>query len=97
MTRKPAILLIITLLAVLSLLPTTTQAQCAMCRATIESSLSSGESTIGSGLNKGILLLLAMPYTAIALVAFFWYRTSKKERAKRLYVANVLKKKLNLG
>ncbi len=97
MKRKPAILLIAILLAVLALLPTAAQAQCAMCRATIESSLSSGESTIGSGLNKGILLLLAMPYTAIALVAFFWYRTSKKERAKRMYVANVLKKKLNLG
>lgn len=90
-------MLAVLLIVASMLLPTGAQAQCAMCRATIESSLSSGESTIGSGLNKGILLLLAMPYTAIGLVAFFWYRTSKRERAKRQYVADVLRRKLNLG
>lgn len=73
------------------------QAQCAMCRASIESSLSSGESTIGAGLNKGILFLLAMPYLAIGIIAYLWYRTSMREREKRLYVATVLKDKLNLG
>ncbi len=73
------------------------QAQCAMCRASVESNLSSGESTIGSGLNKGILFLLAMPYLAIGIIAYLWYRTSTRERNKRLYVANVLRDKLNLG
>ena len=73
------------------------QAQCAMCRASVESSLSSGESSIGAGLNKGILFLLAMPYLAITIIALLWYRASTRERTKRQYVANVLKQKLGLG
>ena len=73
------------------------QAQCAMCRASVESNLSSGQSTVGAGLNKGILFLLSMPYLAIGIIAYLWYRASTRERNKRLYVAHVLKEKLNLG
>lgn len=87
--------LAVALLLVLSVV--NVQAQCAMCRATVESNLSSGESTFGSGLNKGILFLLSMPYLAIGIIGYLWYRASTRERNKRLYVANVLKEKLNLG
>jgi hypothetical protein len=60
-------------------------AQCAMCRASLESNLSNGTDTIGAGLNTGILYLLVMPYLAIGLIAFFWYRNSRKHYA---YLAN---------
>lgn len=55
-------------------------AQCAMCRATIETNISNGDSTVGAGLNMGILYLFAAPYLLISIVAFFWYRQSKLKK-----------------
>jgi hypothetical protein len=52
-------------------------AQCAMCRTTLENNVSNGEIGIAAGINFGILYLFAAPYTVIALIAFFWYKTSK--------------------
>jgi hypothetical protein len=63
---------------------TDAEAQCAMCRMTVENNVSSGESSIGAGLNKGILYLLGMPYLIFAVIAFFWYRHSRKENEKRI-------------
>ncbi|MDJ1466509.1 hypothetical protein QNI19_06160 [Cytophagaceae bacterium DM2B3-1] len=95
--KKSLIIWITALILLIGFSTTDLQAQCAMCRASVESNLSSGESTLGSGLNKGILFLLAMPYLAISIIAYLWYRTSIKERSKRLYVATILKEKLNIG
>ena len=63
---------------------TDASAQCAMCRMTVESNVSSGENSIGAGLNKGIMYLLGMPYLIFAVIAFFWYRHSRKEHEKRI-------------
>ena len=52
-------------------------AQCSMCRATLENNVSNGDIGIAAGINFGILYLFAAPYTVIALIAFFWYKTSK--------------------
>ncbi len=57
-------------------------AQCAMCRATLENNVSNGNIGIAAGINFGILYLFAAPYTVIALIAFFWYRTSKRASAQ---------------
>lgn len=57
-------------------------AQCAMCRATIENNVSNGDTTVGAGLNVGILYLLVMPYLAAMVLGFFWYRNAKKRKAK---------------
>ena len=61
---------------------TTSYAQCAMCRASVENNVSNGETTIGAGLNNGILYLFVMPYLMAAVIGFFWYRTAKKKKAK---------------
>ena len=53
-------------------------AQCAMCRVTVSSNLSEGRNTIGTGLNTGILYLLAIPYIIVGLGIFFYIRTAKK-------------------
>lgn len=53
-------------------------AQCAMCRASLENNVSNGNIGIAAGINFGIMYLFAAPYLVIALIAFFWYRTSKK-------------------
>lgn len=65
-------------------------AQCAMCRTTIENNLSNGDIGIGAGLNFGILYLFVMPYLAISIVGYLWYRKSKsdakKEQRRRHFV-----------
>ncbi len=57
---------------------TNLSAQCAMCRATLENNVSNGDIGIAAGINFGILYLFAAPYMVIALIAFFWYKTSKR-------------------
>lgn len=53
-------------------------AQCAMCRASLENNVSNGNIGIAAGINFGIMYLFVAPYVVIGLIAFFWYRTSKK-------------------
>lgn len=57
-------------------------AQCAMCRATLENNLSNGNIGIAAGINFGILYLFVAPYLFVSLLAFFWYRTSKRNANK---------------
>ncbi|MGB0881458.1 MAG: hypothetical protein ACPGSO_00790 [Vicingaceae bacterium] len=52
-------------------------AQCAMCKATLESDLESGGS-VGKGINNGILYLMAFPYLLFVIVGYFIYRHFKK-------------------
>jgi hypothetical protein len=68
------------------------KAQCAMCTTAVESNNKSGAKTT-SGLNNGIIYLLAAPYLAVAAVGFIWY---KKYRRKNVEL-NVPHKKLNLN
>lgn len=56
------------------------QAQCAMCRTTLENNVSNGDIGIAAGINFGILYLFAAPYLIIASIAFFWYRASKNSK-----------------
>ncbi|MBS1558521.1 MAG: hypothetical protein JST69_07305 [Bacteroidetes bacterium] len=57
-------------------------AQCAMCKATLENNISNGNIGIASGINFGILYLFVAPYLFISVIAFFWYRTSKRNANK---------------
>ncbi|MFL0161214.1 hypothetical protein U0R11_02285 [Aquirufa sp. 1-SAACH-A3] len=59
-------------------------AQCAMCRTTVESTISNGRSNIATGLNTGILYLLSAPYLLVGAIAFLWFRQSKKEQQERI-------------
>ncbi|MBK8291173.1 MAG: hypothetical protein IPK96_09715 [Flammeovirgaceae bacterium] len=61
-----------------------TNAQCAMCRTTLENNVSNGDIGIAAGINFGILYLFVAPYTVIGLIAFFWYRASKANRNNEL-------------
>ncbi|PGH38259.1 MAG: hypothetical protein CRN43_16250 [Candidatus Nephrothrix sp. EaCA] len=53
------------------------QAQCAMCKATIENNNSHEHAGLAVGLNFGILYLLVVPYLIIGVIALVWYRSSK--------------------
>ena len=70
--------ILLTLIAWLSI-NIASYAQCAMCRATLETNVSNGSETVlAAQLNFGILYLFASPYLVIAAVGFFWYMNSKK-------------------
>lgn len=62
----------------LLLLANVSFAQCAMCQATIESNLQAGGQT-GSGLNGGIMYLLAAPYLMVLGIAILWYKKYRKK------------------
>jgi hypothetical protein len=68
------------------------KAQCAMCTVAVESNNKSGAKTT-SGLNHGIVYLLAAPYLAVAAVGLIWY---KKYRRKNVTL-DVPHKKLDLN
>jgi hypothetical protein len=55
-------------------------AQCPNCRAAVESGLKSGATKVGSGLNSGILYLLALPYVLVSVIGFFWYRNYRARK-----------------
>lgn len=54
-------------------------AQCPMCKAAVESSIKSGQSNAGKGLNNGILYLLAAPYLLVGALGYFWYRNYRNK------------------
>ena len=53
-------------------------AQCAMCRGSVESTVSAGDTSVASNLNLGILYLFFTPYVLLGVIALVWYRTSKR-------------------
>jgi hypothetical protein len=52
-------------------------AQCSMCRATLENNVSNGNIGIAEKINLGILYLFAMPYFAVMVIGYLWYKKSK--------------------
>jgi hypothetical protein len=53
-------------------------AQCPMCRMSLESNLKNG-GIAGKGMNAGILMLLATPYLLVGGIAFVWYRNKRSQ------------------
>ncbi|MDF2447753.1 MAG: rane protein [Bacteroidota bacterium] len=58
---------ILAILILLLILPEFADAQCAMCKASVESSQGQKNSVAG-GLNQGILYLMAVPYVLLAFI-----------------------------
>ena len=54
-------------------------AQCAMCKAVVETHLKDGGCT-GVGLNQGILYVMAMPYIALLLFGIFYYLQKRNKQ-----------------
>ena len=52
------------------------QAQCAMCRASLESE---GNASKTEALNDGIVYLMAIPYVLVGLVGYFVYKMYAKK------------------
>ncbi|MEA5258103.1 hypothetical protein VB264_09930 [Arcicella aquatica] len=67
-------------------------AQCAMCRMTVESTVSNGRSQIASNLNFAILYLLIAPYLLVAVVGYLWWKSSKKNMSPQTILRQRLRK-----
>jgi uncharacterized paraquat-inducible protein A len=71
----------IALILTLILIKGTTFAQCAMCKAVLESNMENG-GTAAAGINNGILYLMFIPYILIGTVGFFIYRHYKNNNTE---------------
>lgn len=77
-------ILFLSLLIVFCMGNTDLLAQCAMCRASVESNLSETGGGIGAGLNTGILYLMAIPYILLSVIGVLWYRASKASKRSKV-------------
>ncbi|WP_127142302.1 hypothetical protein [Flagellimonas marinaquae] len=59
------------LMLIILLFPAVSEAQCAMCRAVVESE---ADGKTAEGINNGIVYLMAVPYILVAGLFFFIYR-----------------------
>jgi hypothetical protein len=64
----------IPLLLIILILPGLVEAQCAMCRAVLESE---GNVSVAEGINNGIVYLMAIPYILVGVVFYVVYKKMK--------------------
>lgn len=62
------------LLLIFFIFPEVSDAQCAMCRAVVESE---ADGKTAEGINNGIVYLMAIPYILVAGLFFFIYKKMK--------------------
>ena len=64
-------------IGIVFILRTNASAQCAMCRAVLESE--QGQ-LAAKGINDGIMYLMVVPYVLVGVIGFFVYRTNKRKK-----------------
>ncbi len=74
MIMKIKTVLILILLVLVSF---NTEAQCAMCRAVLESE---ADQSAAKGINDGIMYLMVFPYLLMAGVAYMVWRSRRKDK-----------------
>ncbi len=77
MVMKTKIVCIFILLLIFTV---SAEAQCAMCRAVLESE--EGQEA-AKGINNGIVYLMIIPYVLIGVVGYFIYRNKRKSGASK--------------
>jgi len=56
-------------------------AQCAMCKAVVESGMDANNKVImGQGINKGIYILMVIPYVLLGIIFYNMYKVRQAER-----------------
>lgn len=65
------------LLLILLALSFSTQSQCAMCRAVLESEEGKGTA---KGINDGILYLMAIPYLVVGGIGFYLFKIYQRKK-----------------
>ena len=72
---RKVVLIIFLIISVITSIPA--DAQCAMCRAALQSS---GDSSKAEAVNDGIVYLMAFPYIMVAIVFYVVYRMKFKKK-----------------
>ena len=72
---------VIAFIIITFVLAASAEAQCPMCKTSVESAMKDKNNTKGKGLNTGILYLLSVPYLAVGVVGVVRYMNSKKKQA----------------
>jgi hypothetical protein len=80
---KKVLTTLLPLLLLLVLRAQPSQAQCTMCKTSVEAARTEKDSYDFSGLNKGILYIMIAPYVMGGLVGFFWYRNVRRNRQRQ--------------
>ena len=75
---KKAFLYLGVLMLLLVTFSTEVEAQCAMCKAVLESNMQSGDDAMGKGINKGIIYIMFVPYIIMAVAGYFTFKHIKK-------------------
>ncbi len=68
------------LVVILLLIKSVAFAQCAMCKAVLESNMENG-GTAAAGVNDGIIYLMFIPYVLIGTAGYFIYKNYQKNKA----------------
>ena len=55
-------------------------AQCAMCKASVETNVNEDGIGFAAKLNTGILYLFVTPYLLAMVIGYFWYKKSKEHK-----------------
>lgn len=76
---KKFIIFSIVLVSLFLIFTPETHAQCAMCKASVETNINGSTSKVGAGLNTGILYLMTIPYLLVGALGYMWYRNNKKK------------------
>jgi len=71
----------ITLILLLFLFSIASFAQCAMCKAVLESDIAAGGET-AKGINGGIIYLICVPYLVLAVVGYLVYKHYQQNKLK---------------
>ncbi len=58
---------IVILIILFMMMPELSEAQCSMCKASVESSMGQ-KNSVAAGINKGILYLMAVPYLLLMFI-----------------------------
>lgn len=58
------------------------EAQCAMCKAVVESNIEGDGKVVGRGLNNGILYLMTVPYIILGSLAYMFWKNWKNSRTE---------------
>lgn len=66
-------------LILIALVTVDAEAQCAMCKAVIESESNPDEVMVSGGINKGILFLMGIPYLLLGAAGYYFYRSNRKQ------------------
>ncbi|WP_375417046.1 hypothetical protein [uncultured Hymenobacter sp.] len=66
-----------------SFAPLGARAQCVMCKSQVEAARQEKDDYDVTGLNRGIVYMMSVPYLLMGAIGYFWYRRSHAAKKGR--------------